>query len=92
VEENARLDLELRKQQLVSLSKATQLSYTTLRILRDALQNVGVRISAQVSATSDPFACEQIINAEIDAALSSLTPEQVLADQDDDEDDEGGDE
>lgn len=91
VEENARLDLEERKRQLISLSEATQLSYTALRTLRDALRNIGARISAQVSATSDPFECEQIINAEIDAALSSITPEKLLADQNDDGEEDGGD-
>lgn len=90
-EENARLDLEERKRQLISLAEATQLSYTALRTLRDALRNIGARISAQVSATSDPFECEQIINAEIDAALSSITPEKLLADQNDDGDEDGGD-
>lgn len=90
-EENARLDLEERKRQLISLAEATQLSYTALRTLRDALRNIGARISAQVSATSDPFQCEQIINAEIDAALSSITPEKLLADQNDDGDEDGGD-
>lgn len=90
-EENARLDLEERKRQLISLAEATQLSYTALRTLRDALRNIGARISAQVSATSDPFECEQIINAEIDAALSSITPEKLLTDQNDDGDEDGGD-
>lgn len=90
-EENARLDLEERKRQLISLAEATQLSYTALRTLRDALRNIGARISAQVSATSDPFECEQIINAEIDAALSSITPEKLLADQNDDGEEDGGD-
>lgn len=90
-EENARLDLEERKRQLISLAEATQLSYTALRTLRDALRNIGARISAQVSAISDPFECEQIINAEIDAALSSITPEKLLADQNDDGDEDGGD-
>ena len=57
--------------------------------MRDALRNTGPRIAAQVAALSDPYACEQLINSEIDAALASVTADKLLTDQDDDEDGEG---
>lgn len=87
--ENAQLDLDLRKGKLIDLDEAKQLGYTTLRTLRDALRNTGPRIAAQVAALSDPYACEQLINGEIDAALASVTADTLLADQADDDEGEG---
>lgn len=87
--ENAQLDLDLRKGKLIDLEEAKHLGYTTLRSLRDALGNIGTRIAAQVSALTDPFACEQLINAEIDAALAGITADRLLTESDDDTDGEG---
>lgn len=87
--ENAQLDLDQRKGKLIDLEEAKRLGYTTLRTLRDALRNTGPRIAAQVAALSDPYACEQLINGEIDAALASVTVDKIMSDQDDDEDGEG---
>lgn len=84
--EEAQLDLDQRKGKLIDLDDAKQLGFTTLRALRDALRNTGPRIAAQVAALTDPFACEQLINAEIDAVLSSITVEKMLAEQSDDDD------
>lgn len=84
--ENARLDLEERKRKLIDVEEAAQLGYTTLRTLRDALRNTGARIAAQVAAVSDPYVCEQLINAEIDAALASVTVEKIMSPGDDDDD------
>lgn len=86
--ENAQLDLDMRKGKLIDLEEAKHLGYTTLRTLRDALGNIGTRISAQVSALTDPFACEQLINAEINAALAGITADKLLAESDDDADGE----
>ena len=89
VNEGRQLDLDQRKGKLIDLEEAKQLGYTTLRTLRDALRNTGPRIAAQVAALSDPYACEQLINSEIDAALASVTADKLLTDQDDDDDGEG---
>lgn len=87
--EEAQLDLDLRKGKLIDLDEAKQLGFTALRTLRDSLRNVGPRIAAQVAALNDPYACEQLINAEIDAVLMSITAEKLLADPGDDDDHEG---
>jgi len=87
--ENAQLDLELRKGKLIDLDEAKQLGFTALRMLRDALRNTGPRIASQLAAMTDPFECEQLINAEIDAALASLTAEKILATPHADDDLEG---
>ena len=87
--ENAQLDLDQRKGKLIDLEEAKALGYTTLRTLRDALRNTGPRIAAQVAALADPFECELLINAEIDAVLSSMTVEKILAEQYDGDDQEG---
>ena len=85
--EEAQLDLDLRKGKLIALDDAKQLGFTTLRTLRDALRNTGPRIAAVVAALTDPFDCELVINAEIDAVLSSITADKLLTEQDDDADD-----
>lgn len=84
--EDAQLDLEERKGNLISIEVARQVGYTTLRALRDSLRNVGARIAPQLSVMADSFACEQLINAEIDAVLSSVTQEKILAETKDEED------
>ena len=87
--ENAQLDLDLRKGKLIDLEEARMLGFTALRTLRDSLRNVGPRIASQVAAITDPYACEQMINAEIDAVLGSVTVETLLADSVDDDDTDG---
>lgn len=87
--EDAQLDLNLRKGKLIDLDEAKQLGFTTLRTLRDALRNTGPRIAAQVAALTDPYDCEQLINQEIDAVLSSITVDKILAEPDDGDDHEG---
>lgn len=87
--EEAQLDLNLRKGKLIDLDEAKQLGFTTLRTLRDALRNTGPRIAAQVAALTDPYDCEQLINGEIDAVLSSITVDKILAEQADGDDQDG---
>lgn len=87
--ENAQLDLDIRKGKLIDLDEAKQLGFTTLRMLRDALRNTGPRIAAQLAAMTDPFEVEQLINAEIDAVLASMTAEKILTDPYADDDQEG---
>jgi hypothetical protein len=87
--ENAQMDLDQRKGKLIDLDEAKALGYTTLRTLRDALRNTGPRIASQVAALADPFECEVLINAEIDAVLSSMTVEKILSEQYDGDDQEG---
>lgn len=84
--EQAQLDLDERKGKLIDVDDVKLLAFTALRSLRDALRNTGPRISAQLAAETDPFACEMLVNGEIDSALASITVEKILADQNDDED------
>ena len=84
--EQAQLDLAERKGRLIDIDDATQIGFTTLRALRDSLRNTGARIAAQLAVESDTFACEQLVNAEIESALCSVTVEKILASSLDDED------
>jgi hypothetical protein len=83
--EDAQLDLEERKGNLINIEVARQLGYTTLRALRDSLRNVGARVAPQLSVMTDIFACEQLINVEIDAVLSSVTLEKILVEPKDED-------
>jgi hypothetical protein len=87
--EEKRLDLDQRKGKLLDLDETKRLGFTTLRSLRDALRNTGPRIASQVAALTDPYDCEQLINAEIDAVLSSITVDKLLAEQADSDDQDG---
>jgi hypothetical protein len=87
--EEAQLDLDIRKGRLIDLDVAKQLGFTTLRALRDALRNIGARVGAQVASMTDPYACEQLINFEVDAVLSAITVESLLAEQIDADDIDG---
>lgn len=87
--EQAQLDLDIRKGQLIDLETAKQLGFTTLRTLRDAMRNIGARVGSQVAALADPFECEQLINTEVDAVLSSISVETLLAEQVDEDDEDG---
>lgn len=87
--EQAQLDLDIRKGQLIDLETAKQLGFTTLRTMRDAMRNIGARVGAQVAALADPYECEQLINSEVDAVLSSITVETLLAEQIDEDDEDG---
>lgn len=86
--EEAQLDLDMRKGQLIALEDAKRIGFTALRALRDSLRNVGPRVAPEMASQSDTFSCEQIINAEIDAALSSISIDKLLTEQDDDDDDD----
>lgn len=90
--EHAQLDLDERKGKLVDLDDACRLCFTALRALRDSLRNTGARIAAQLAASDDTLICEQLVNAEIDSVLKSITPEKILTeivDEDDEPDNEG---
>lgn len=84
---NEQLDLEERLGTLLSIDDAVELGSTTLRSLRDALRNIGARISPQLAAMTEPHEVEQLINMEIDAALSGITVENLLKPIDDEPED-----
>jgi len=67
-----RIELEQLRGSLISLEEAKRLAYTAFRSLRDAVLNVPARIKDQCAAETDSFEIEQIIDAELSAALRVL--------------------
>lgn len=86
--ELAQIELDERKGKLISIDDAAELAATSLRILRDALRNIGVRNGAMLAELKDPFECARLIDEEIDAALATVTVDAILTPQSDDDEGE----
>jgi len=71
--ELARLDLEVKEQQLVEVARVQREAFTAARAVRDALGNIPDRVSNQLAAESDPVVIHQTLTEEIRKALETLT-------------------
>lgn len=80
-----RIELEQLRGSLIGLDEAKRLAYTAFRSLRDAVLNVPARIKDQCAAETDSFKIEQIIDAELSAALQSFNPARVLVEATEDD-------
>ena len=83
--ELAQMDLAERKGKLIDIDDVVELVSTSLRVLRDALRNIGVRNGAMLAELKDPFECARLVDEEIDAALSSMTVDKILTPQTDED-------
>jgi phage terminase Nu1 subunit (DNA packaging protein) len=73
--ELARLDLEVKEDQLVEVARVQREAFTAARAVRDALGNIPDRVSNQLAAESDPVVIHQTLTEEIRKALETLTNE-----------------
>jgi len=71
--ELARLDLEVKEDQLVEVSRVEREAFSAARAVRDALSNIPDRVSNQMAAETDPVVIHQTLTEEIRKALESLT-------------------
>ena len=71
--ELARLDLEVKEDQLVEVSRVQREAFSAARAVRDALGNIPDRVSNQMAAESDPVVIHQTLTQEIRKALETLT-------------------
>lgn len=71
--ELARLDLEVKEDQLVEVARVQREAFTSARAVRDALGNIPDRVSNQLAAESDPVVIHQTLTEEIRKALETLT-------------------
>lgn len=85
--ERAQLELDQMRGRLIDVDEAARLAFTSFRAIRDAALNVPARIAAQAAAESDPLRVEQLVEAEISAALARFDPSKLLRDEDDEEED-----
>lgn len=69
----------------IELPEAQRIVFTAFRTLRDQILNVPARIKDQVAAESDPVRVENMIEAEIVAALNAFDPDEALQDTTDDD-------
>jgi len=79
------IELDQLRGSLISLDDAKRLAFTAFRSLRDAVLNVPARIKDQCAVETDAFKVEQLMDAELSAALQSFNPAKVLSDAEDDE-------
>lgn len=66
---------------LINVDDARRIAYTSFRGLRDLVLNVAPRIKDQLAATDDPLLCEQLLERELSAALSSIDVSKLLKEQ-----------
>lgn len=83
--EKDQLELDQLRGRLIDLDEAKRLAFTAFRSLRDAVLNVPARIKDQCAAETDAFKVEQLIEAELTAALDAFDPAKVLREPDDDD-------
>ena len=71
--ELARLDLEVKEDQLVEVARVQREAFSAARAVRDALSNIPDRVSNQIAAETDPVVIHQTLTMEIRKALETLT-------------------
>ena len=71
--ELARLDLDVKEDQLVEVSRVKREAFSAARAVRDALGNIPDRVSNQMAAETDPVVIHQTLTEEIRKALETLT-------------------
>lgn len=79
--ELARLDLEVKEQQLVEVARVQREAFTAARAVRDALGNIPDRVSNQLAAESDPVVIHHTLTEEIRKALETLTKNAAEVDK-----------
>jgi phage terminase Nu1 subunit (DNA packaging protein) len=71
--ELARLDLEIKEQELVEASRVQLEAFSAARAVRDSLGNIPDRVSNQLAAETDSVVIHQLLTKEIRRALETLT-------------------
>jgi hypothetical protein len=79
------IELDQLRGKYIDIADANRMVFTAFRALRDAVFNMPARIKDQVAAETDAFACEQMMEAELSAALDSFNPAKALRDTDNDD-------
>lgn len=79
--EREQLELAQLKGSLIDVREAQRLAFTALRTVRDNLLNIPVRVRDQLAAETDPARIEETLHTELAAALSAVTADAILQDQ-----------
>lgn len=83
--ERERIELDVLRSKYIEVEEAKRLVFTAFRALRDAVLNVPARIKDQCAAEPDAFHVEQIMDAELSAALEGFNPVTALRESDEDD-------
>lgn len=75
------LELAQLKGSLIEVREAQRLAFTALRTVRDNILNIPVRVRDQLAAETDPARIEETLHTELAAALSAVTADAILQDQ-----------
>lgn len=87
--ERAQIELDQLRGRLIDLADAKRLAFTAFRSIRDAVMNVPARVAAQCAVETDAMRIEQLIEADLTAALTRFDPEKLLSESNDDDDETG---
>lgn len=83
--ERDQIELDVLRGKYIEVAEANRMVFTAFRALRDSVLNVPARVKDEIAAESDAFRCEQLMDAELVAALETFNPVRALRDADDDE-------
>ena len=75
------LEYEQLVGQLINVDEAKRIAFTAFRSIRDSVLNVSARIKDQLAAETDPYACEQLLENELAAALAGIDVGKLMADK-----------
>lgn len=82
------MEFDALQGRLVSVEDAGRAVFTAFRVLRDNILNVAARVKHQLAAEVDAERCEQLLEAELGAALASFDERAALKERDVDDDEE----
>lgn len=71
--------------ELIAVSEAKRIAYTSFRTIRDSVLNVPARLKDLLGAVTDPYQCEKIMEEALAAALAGIDISKLLQDPDQDE-------
>jgi hypothetical protein len=80
--EREQIELEQLRGSVIELAEAQRLGFTALRIVRDAILNVPVRVKDIVAAENDNMRIEHLLHAELTAALNAIDLAAIMRDED----------
>ncbi|MEM5461596.1 hypothetical protein VSR69_43565 [Paraburkholderia phytofirmans] len=76
------IELDQLRGSIIELAEAQRLGYTALRIVRDAVLNIPVRVKDIVAAETDSTRIERLLYGELTAALNAIDLAAIMRDED----------
>lgn len=86
--EREEMALEQMRGSLIRVDQAQRAAFTVFRGLRDACENIALRIKDQIAAETDPFTVQAMLEHEVRSVFSGFDVRAAVQEVDDEDDDE----